>query len=597
MVCEKKPDMKSPGVVARLMGLESMPVVPRDRSKKVSLNGTACGKGEKLGNGTDRSEGEDQKFAKMGEKQEFRPGKFDKMGLSERQQVSRFGAEVLQIKSMLSQPRKNQAKLASPVVIPRNVSARNASWLVGAAARILEPGLQRSRMKTALAYSSTLHPPSKQEAVSEEATYLAPDVSDCSRYTMGYSNTVKHSCKNCGHSLDVIDSRADLEEEPSAIRSPVSKYTEPSQFSRRSMQRGSIFSTQELNGRQCPVYSAAVVMDVSYSTEPEFKKKPTNRGLTPGYLTSQGRKLPNNGSSLGLMHNTQKQNQLLQGRDIVPPRLQSRSSQSKRVSSTAKTINETKNFVATNKSLSEQIRVIVPTKADIYNFETERRFHNRSDSLSTAQKRRLMNTRKDGSSGIANFSLLKESSGGSSSVRQKEIVHLARPLNRSCSESKLAHPQEPSEICSRHKGSDIKSPIKQKTRVHAEAIGRMTRNNSCSDSTPGKLVRKESNGTKCSHKPFALRGDRLGEILEQKLKELTCHEDEFAAGVTTPRKTTAMILQELISALTEETQTHWDDFSYKSNRKSGLSHPTNMSHENTSAKIQVSVVLGLLPCL
>nr|GMD51976.1 Futsch light chain LC(F) like [Ipomoea batatas] len=580
MVCEKKPDTRSPGLVARLMGLESMPVLPRDRPKKVSLDGTGCGKGEKPGNDTDKSGGEERKFGKIGAKQEFRPRKFDNMGPSERQQVARFGTEVLQIKSMLSQPRKNQAKLASPVVIPRNVSARNASWLAGAAARILEPGLQRSRTKTALAYTNTLHRP-KQELVSEEATDLAPDVSDCSMHSMGYSNTVKHSCKNCGNSLDVIDYRADLEEEPSTIHSPVSNCTERHQVSKRSMPRGHIFSTQEQNGRQRPVFSAAVVMDVSYSTEPEFKKKPTNRGIIPGHLTSQGRKLPNNGSSLGLMHNTQKQNQLLPGRDIVPPRLQSRSLQSKRVPSTAKAINETTNFVAMNKSLSGQIRTIVPTRADIYNFETERRFHNRSDSLSTVQKRRLMNTREDG-----RFSLLKESSGGSNSMRQKEIVHPTRPINRSCIESKLVHPQEPSEICSRHKGSDNKSPVKQKTRMHAEAIGRMTRNNSCSDSTPGKLIVKESNGSKCSRKPFALRGDRLGEILEQKLKELTCHEDEFAAGVTTPRKTTATILQELISALTEETQIHCDDFSDKPNRKSGLSHPTNMSHENASRKVQ-----------
>ncbi|XP_019154543.1 PREDICTED: uncharacterized protein LOC109151086 isoform X2 [Ipomoea nil] len=569
MVCEKKPDMRSPGLVARLMGLESMPVVPRDRPKKVSLDGTVSGKGEKLGNDTDKSGGEEQKFGKMGAKQEFRPRKFDNMGVSERQPVSRFGTEVLQIKSMLSQPRKNQAKLASPVVIPRNVSARNASWLVGAAARILEPGLQRSRMKTALAYTNTLHRP-KQEVVSEEA----PDVSDCSMYSMGYSNPVKHSCKNCGNSLDIIDYRADLEEEPSTIHSPLSNCTETCQVSKRSMPREHIFSTQET----------------------EFKKKPTNGGLTPGHLTSQGRKLPNNGSSLGLMHNTQKQigemenwrngeGKLEKWRNgkleiekqrnevndpIVPPRLQSRSLQSKRVPSTAKAINETTNFVAMNKSLSGQIRTIVPTRADIYNFETERRFHNRSDSLSAVQKRRLMNTREDG-----RFSLLKESSGGSNSTRQKEIVHPTRPINRSCTE-----------ICSRHKPSDNKSPVKQKTKMHAEATGRMTRNNSCSDSTPGKLIMKESNDSKCSRKPFALRGDRLGEILEQKLKELTCHEDEFAAGVTTPRKTTAVILQELISALTEETQLHWDDFSDKSNRESGLSHPTNMSRENASRKVQ-----------
>lgn len=57
---------------------------------------------------------------------------------------------------------------------------------------------------------------------------------------------------------------------------------------------------------------------------------------------------------------------------------------------------------------------------------------------------------------------------------------------------------------------------------------------------------------KFSQKPLSQKRDSIGALLEQKLKELTSQEDEELATGGPPKRSTAMILQELISALTSD---------------------------------------------
>lgn len=591
--------MRSPGLVARLMGLDSMPAVAKDKPKKVLFNGSAANKEEKFGTDTGKFEDEEQSFAKMGAKQELRPQKLQKTGMSERRPVTRFGAEALQIKSMLSRSRKHHPKLATPLKSPRNVSGRNASRLIGVASKILEPGMQKSRGKYALTCSDNLLRPS---AVLHDPTTSTPGNSEFSSYYTGTSSALKGtSCKHCGHSLDILDSIPNQEEEPSIIPSPVSNYIEPCQDSERSMPRVPIFYSQEQKERaqQESLYSAAVEAELC-SAEGRLEKNPINRGQMPQQLTSQECQ-PNHGSPHGPMHRTQKQNQMFPGRDRVPQRVRSSSLQSNRVTSAANSVNETKNFVALNKALNGSTRMRMPTKSDSCAFESERRFCNRrTESVSPVRKRRSVNvTRQGESSEFPNFNLGKGLSGGSNSMSGKETVHPVRSMNRAYTERKLPYPHETGQNGPRQKGNDIvsftfKSPVKQKTGVHGEATGRRFQTNSCSDRTPGKLVLQENNGSICSEEPLlALRGDTLSLILEQKLKELTCQEVELAEGGTTSRKTTAVILQELISALTAERQFHEDDFVIRSNRKSDISHPDNMHHEYTPTKFQVSISYDL----
>lgn len=63
----------------------------------------------------------------------------------------------------------------------------------------------------------------------------------------------------------------------------------------------------------------------------------------------------------------------------------------------------------------------------------------------------------------------------------------------------------------------------------------------------------ENDGKTPLQNQFPLRGDALGTILEQKLKELASQEqDELTSGGSKPMRSTAMILQELIFALTAD---------------------------------------------
>ncbi|KAJ6290629.1 hypothetical protein OIU78_026384 [Salix suchowensis] len=86
----QKHEMRAPGLVAKLMGLDSLPAAHRDKHKKGST------------------------------KVESRPQKLQKTGQFERRAVTRFGAEALQIKGVLSRSRKHHhPKLAPPVKSPK----------------------------------------------------------------------------------------------------------------------------------------------------------------------------------------------------------------------------------------------------------------------------------------------------------------------------------------------------------------------------------------------------------------------------------------------------------------------------------------------
>ena len=90
--------MRVPSLVARLMGLESIPAAQRDKSKKALC---ADGKKESLGDHCELDrQGVDLEMGVV--KHDSRPQKLQKTGSYERRAVTRFGAEALQIKSVLS---------------------------------------------------------------------------------------------------------------------------------------------------------------------------------------------------------------------------------------------------------------------------------------------------------------------------------------------------------------------------------------------------------------------------------------------------------------------------------------------------------------
>lgn len=589
---ESKREMKAPSLVARLMGLESMPAGPGRKAKKASASEIGSNVAEKLDARPGRSDKEDMDFEKAEIKRELRPQKLQKIGMSERRPVSRFSAEALQLRAVLSRPRKHQPKLTSPVKSPRNVSGRNASRLIGAATRILEPGLQKSRAKCALSYPKYFSP------LEDKADFAPHHLEGPNPYVDSKTLEVRASvpsCKNCGYMLHSKNGTPNMEEHPSSVSSPVSSYSEPSCHGPgRNMPRLPIFSSRDQLERVSEGSSsdatAAEIDDVSYCAELILGKRPISRSRIEMHGTHQGSNVKKDASSVTHVLK-QKQNQTSQNRERGLMKSMPSSLQSNRILAAAESMNNTKNFVAQNRRLGASTRLRMPATADGCKFETERKpYSRRSDSLSPVRKKRLMNVSRQGeSSSFVNANLGRESSPPSDKTSKKDVIF---PICSHSTKPKLPCLRESGATNNSSEGSNVvsftfKSAMKQKAGIHPEVTKRKSQNSSSFDATSGRSFFKGNEEAPCLQKSFPLKGDILGALLEQKLKELTSDE-EFAEGGAAPRKSTATILQELITALNAERQFHLDGLPVRPSRKEDICNDGDVSSRNTCMHFQVS---------
>lgn len=218
------------------------------------------------------------------------------------------------------------------------------------------------------------------------------------------------------------------------------------------------------------------------------------------------------------------------------------SMQVKRVSSCANTTSGTKDFVALNRSISGQTRMRSPTKVDSSKFDLEKKPCNRQrlESLShvrTLERKRTPNvTRPEGmtaanSVGLKQRSVRREATGGKRRDFNSSSLNSSNIKNKGQGEPVKASHNMSNDAAS----FTFSSPLKQKTVIHVE-----------DEETNRNNERKAY-----FQRPPPLKVDNLGAFLEQKLKELTSQENELATtGV--PQKSSAVILQELISALSSE---------------------------------------------
>lgn len=589
--CESKREMKAPSLVARLMGLESMPAGPGSKAKKASASETGSYVAEKLDARPGGSDKEDMDCEKAEIKRELRPQKLQKIGVSERRPVSRFSAEALQLRTVLSRPRKHQPKLTSPVKSPRNVSGRNASRLIGAATRILEPGLQKSRAKCALTYPKYFSP------LEDKADLALHHLEVPNPYVDSKTSEVRASvpsCKNCGYMLHSKNGTPNGEEHPSSVSSPVSSYSQPScQGPGRNMLRLPIINSRDQLERVFEGSSSdanAEIDDVSYCAELILGKRPISRSRIAMHGACQGSNVKKDASSVTHVLN-QKQNQTSQNRERGFMKSKQSSLQSNRVLAAAESTINTKSFVAQNRRLGASTRLRMPATADGCKFETERKpYSRRSDSLSPVRKKRLMNVSRQGeSSSFVNANLGRESSPYSDKTSRKDVFPISS-VNSHSTKPKLPCLRESGATNNSSEGSNVvsftfRSAMKQKAGIHAEVTKRKSQNSSSFDATPGRSFFTGNDETACLQKSFPLKGDILGALLEQKLKELTS-EEEFAEGDAAPRKSTATILQELITALNDETQFHLDSLPSKPNRKEDLYDDREVSSRNTCMNFQ-----------
>lgn len=608
---EQENEMRAPGLVARLMGLESMPTAQQDKSKKVAfLSGTGSDNAENFVHSHGSFQGEEL-IAEKGEiKQELRPQKLQKTELSERKPVTTFGAEALQLKSMLSKSRKHHQKLVSPVKSPRKVSGRNASRLIGAATRILEPGLQRSRSKCALTYSDLVHHPSKAGVFLEEGIHADPFPNASSFQTSGKPLKGQQSCcKSCGHSLDIADVRPNTEAQQ-PVFSPVSQFENPPcQMSKRDYQGLPVFCPElerSKNEEGSQLYAAFAMEDrqpcAGYMPDIKLLKR---AGKRHWQATSQQCKLQKDVSPACLGHNTEEQNQVFHVRDSLPLRSNLNKLQSSRVSAEANARNETKDFVLLTRNLGNHSQLKMPPKDDICRFDTHRKVGDRGyDSLSPVRKRRLMNTssQNEGSSFVRTY-FSKPTNIRSRAVSGKDRCSTSHATVGPCTNMRSALLQGSISTGSGKSDKDVtsfslRSPMKHKTGIHADVGGRRNQNGPNCEVTLKKSMLDENEGKRKSLKSFPLNGDSLGALLEQKLKELTYQEEDSAFGNSTQKKTTAVILQELISALTTEKSCQLNEFAYGVNKRE--SSDNQKYKGNTSAVFQskpksTKISVGYLP--
>ncbi|CAL9100643.1 unnamed protein product [Musa textilis] len=151
--------MRTPGLVARLMGLESMPVVAQERPRKAT---DSCCLSSGSGSGQVPHRVDQDLCLEAGGSATLviRPQKLQKIGgFLERQPLDGGRAKPGVLgKKVLSSPSKNKFhKLASPVKNSRLPSGgHHRTRLIKAATKILEPGLQsKSRAKPAISYKDS----------------------------------------------------------------------------------------------------------------------------------------------------------------------------------------------------------------------------------------------------------------------------------------------------------------------------------------------------------------------------------------------------------------------------------------------------------
>ena len=120
-------EMSTPGVVARLMGLSSMPSISHQRSASATDSSEVGGHRNECSPGLPGSSGSMATLHKPGQAIDKR-----------HEHASQFSADSQAFWS----GRHHNHKVASPLRSPRSISGRNKARLIEAAARVLEPGLQ-----------------------------------------------------------------------------------------------------------------------------------------------------------------------------------------------------------------------------------------------------------------------------------------------------------------------------------------------------------------------------------------------------------------------------------------------------------------------
>lgn len=529
------------------MGLESMPALQREKSKGVQAAGLVC-KAEKSVDHRDEMMNV-EKGGGGGIKHELRPQKLQKTtSVCERQPITRFGGDKLPFKNVLPKSRKHPTKLPSPVKSPRNISRKKPSKLIGAAARILEPGLQTSRSKYALTYSNTSQRPPQEADMDERMHFISTQMEDSDGFG---SLAVKgeSSCRNCGYSVD----KPCMSAQPLVFASPFSC------CERSKPEHSAIYQELEDLREDYSAVPGPIIGNTQSHVKFTSYKNPYT-GQIQQHLGSQDCKPPKAVLlSPSSNYRPQMRNQMLRARETVPSRTNFNSVMNNKVSTNV--INGTKDSVSA--SLSGSTRSRTPIRMDNSKFELEKRITN--DSVLPGRKRRPANT-----------SIQGENSGFK--ISDKQLGYNAHSNNH--------HQQD--RAFNSGQGNNNVAPFKfnlQKSGIYGVAE-RRARSGLCCDESLQKSALGENSRKMKLEKPCPISGDALGALLEQKLNELNCQGEDIGNA---PKKTTATILQELISALTSEVPLQQEPAI--SDRSNGWLNQSHFSNSTSFKHTQVRQML------
>lgn len=542
---EQTEGMQTPGVVARLMGLESMPIVCHDKPKKAFDQGK---KSAKYFNSHEKNSkifpgAYNFSLEKGPVKSNSRPQKLQKAGISDRQPVNRLGAEPLQLKNVLFCSKNQHRKLVSQVKTTRVLSGRNAARLVEVATKILQPALKETNMaRHSLTYSAS-QIESLKDQTKIEGTAVKQSVKP------SYALTAK-SLKGQPPFNSCGDARAMDYELNNVVKISVSESSASvcnNDFSyglgkRKLKPSVSSFEKERNANSQRPVSVMNQVGGISLAAQARAGVLTRTRNCTdrkPLVLKDQDVRTSN---QRGLKCTNQKPQQMLLVRNEVLPREKLCNQQSRRYTPADAYDGDKANTTMNRNMNSHSTRARMPkivsgcTKIGIEGIALDRKDECSSKLRTLAQIGGPVSSTQVDDIGLPVFA----------SVSQRLMRSNAIDANEKW-KTVGASSSRDADIVSFTFSYPMRHGTKTFSTVEITKKQKDHRSLSCDASAPKKVMSDARNGISFSQR---MKGDALSNLIEQKIREISCLDAGDSAKVDSlTGKSNASILEELVSPL------------------------------------------------
>lgn len=414
----QRQEMRAPCLVARLMGLDLMPLVQRDKTKKPSSAASRnVQRHESVavvtgGDGDIRGSHLEQGQLRH----EIRPQKLQKTALSERQAQTLFAPAGMQFKGVLLRNRKHHhPKLATPVKSPRASSARmvsrvSQSRLIDAATKILEPGLL-SKDKYRFAFSNPngmICTPADEVMLVGSQICMLDQANQSNHIAAPAKDFVGHAaCRNCGCLVENADFRTIVAARVSDCAVSTSDLVFAPHQSSVTRPRSYLKSVEQEKKVSCTTCQNNAV---SLATRPKNELMEHNRLLRDEFLvpqnfqehqgrTESGQKEESSSSSS--RHGTVNQSCPSSREERMPARAKVGNFRKRRITSAADSANIADGFVGFNSKPTGETREMVSavpessnTDADVARISCLRQANSSSQLTNPVQKRRFIDVER-----------------------------------------------------------------------------------------------------------------------------------------------------------------------------------------------------------